>query len=101
MASIHQTLREVRGLYQDVLKLHQEVLACHGKAQEFIQRIKKTEERSQRAYDELSRLHRLWQKRLNHTAWIVMVELFMVALTGGMAGEFLALVMFRLTAGAN
>ena len=80
---------------------HQEVLACHGKAQEFIQQIKKTEERRQLAYDELSRLHRLWQKRLNHTARIVMVELFMVAITGGMTDGFLALVMFRLDVGAN
>ena len=78
-------------------KLHQEILACHGKEQEFIQRIRETEKRSQGAYERLVRLHRHWYERLNKNldgegrgySWLPSLA------------AFTALMVFRLGGGAN
>ena len=64
MSCIHKTLREVRGLLEGVLKLHQEVLACYGTQQEYIQQMQEMQLQIRAAYQELGELIAQEKKRL-------------------------------------
>ena len=64
MAGIHQTLRDVRSLFADVVKLHQEVLACHCKQQGSIQQMQEMQQQIRVAYQELGELIAQEKKRL-------------------------------------
>ena len=56
MSCIHKTLRDVRSLFADVVKLHQEVLAGHCKQQESIQQMQEMQQQIRVVYQELGEL---------------------------------------------
>ncbi len=94
-------LKEVRGLYEDVHKLHQGVLAYHGKAEESIERMSAMQRIIKKFTDAQFGHYMTWTGRMQGLTNLVLLWVFLLALAGGITGGFLSLMMFRLAGGAN
>ena len=87
MAGIHDTLKEVWGLYEEVLKLHQEVLACHGKAQESIERIRDMRRGCEQEHERLCTLLSDSYNHFSRITYVGSVMAWLAVFLGGFMGD--------------
>ena len=83
MAGIHQTLREARSLYAEALKLQEAVLASHWDLKGSMAQVETL------------------RVRLKYLGRGFLALVFMIGTLAGLAGGFLALLVFRLAGGAD
>ena len=94
MAGIHQTLKEARSLYAEALKLQEAVLASHRDLEGCVAQIQTWHESMALA----ARVETL-TVRLKNLGSGFLALLFMLCILAGLAGGFLALMIFRRAGG--
>ena len=92
MAGIHQTLKEARSLYAEALKLQEAVLASHRDLEGCVAQIQTWHEALAARVETLT-------VRLKNLGSGFLALVFMLCIVAGLAGGFLALMIFRLTGG--
>ena len=95
MAGIHQTLREARSLYAEALKLQEAVLASHRDLEGCVAQIQTWHESA----GELMAQAETLRVRLKNLGNGFIALVFMIGTLAGLAGGFLALMIFRLAGG--
>ena len=83
MAGIHQTLKETRSLYAEAIKLQEEVLASHRDLKGCVSQVETL------------------TVRLKYLGGLAGALVLMIGTLAGLAGGFLALMVFRLAGGAD
>ena len=91
MAGIHQTLKEARDLYAEVLKLQEAVLASHRELKGCVAQVQTWHEASGELMAQVETL----TVRLKHLGGLFLVLVFMLCLLAGLLGGLLALLVFR------
>ena len=97
MAGIHQTLKEARSLYAEVLKLQEAVLASHRDLKGYVAQIETWHESA----GELMAQAETLRVRLKYLGKGFIALVFMIGTLAGLAGGFLAVMMVRLAGGAD
>ena len=95
MAGIHQTLREARSLYAEALKLQEAVLASHRDLEGCVAQIQTWHE----SMEALAARVETLTVRLKNLGSGFLALVFMLCILAGLAGGFLALMIFRLAGG--
>ena len=95
MAGIHQTLREARSLYAEALKLQEAVLASHRDLEGCVAQIQTWHE----SLEALAARVETLTVRLKNLGSGFLALVFMLCIVAGLAGGFLALMIFRLAGG--
>ena len=95
MAGIHQTLKEARRLYAEALKLQEAVLASHRDLEGCVAQIETWHESA----GELMAQAETLRVRLKNLGNGFLALVFMLCILAGLAGGFLALMIFRLAGG--
>ena len=96
MAGIHQTLKEVRSLYAEALKLQEAVLASHRDLKGSVAQVQTWHESAGELMAQVE-TSRVRLKNLGRGFLALVV--FMLCVLAGFAGGFLALLAFRLAGG--
>ena len=91
MAGIHQTLKEARDLYAEVLKLQEAVLVSHRELKGCVAQVEAWHEASGELMAQVETL----TTRLKNLGGLFLVLVFMLCLLAGFLGGFLALLVFR------
>ena len=91
MAGIHQTLKEARDLYAEVLKLQEAVLASHRELKVCVAQVQTWHEASGELMAQVETL----TTRLKNLGGLFLVLVFMLCLLAGFLGGLLALLVFR------
>ena len=91
MAGIHQTLKEARDLYAEVLKLQEAVLASHRELKGCVAQVQTWHESMGRLAAQVATL----TVRLKNLGGLFLVLVFMLCLLAGFLGGFLALLVFQ------
>ena len=97
MVGIHQTLKEVRDLYAEALKLQEAVLSSHRELKGCVAQVEAWHESMGRLAAQVETL----TTRLKNLGGLFLVLIFMLCLLAGFSGGFLALLLFRLASGAD
>ena len=95
MAGIHQTLREARSLYAEALKLQEAVLASHRDLEGSVAQVQTWQEAAGSLMAQVETL----TVRLKNLGQGFLALVFMLCILAGLAGGFLALMIFRLAGG--
>ena len=95
MAGIHQTLKEARRLYAEAVKLQEAVLASHRNLEGCVAQIETWHESA----GELMAQAETLRVRLKNLGNGFLALVFMLCIVAGLAGGFLALMIFRLAGG--
>ena len=95
MAGIHQTLREARSLYAEALKLQEAVLAGHRDLKGSVAQVETWQESAGSLMVQVETL----TVRLKNLRRGFLALVFMIGTLAGLAGGFLALMIFRLAGG--
>ena len=91
MVGIHQTLKEVRDLYAEALKLQEAVLSSHRELKGCVAQVEAWHESMGRLAAQVETL----TVRLKNLGGLFLVLVFMLCLLAGFLGGFLALLVFR------
>ena len=91
MVGIHQTLKEVRDLYAEALKLQEAVLSSHRELKGCVAQVEAWHESMGRLAAQVETL----TTRLKNLGGLFLVLIFMLCLLAGLLGGFLALLLFR------
>ena len=91
MVGIHQTLKEVRDLYAEALKLQEAVLSSHRELKGCVAQVEAWHESMGRLAAQVETL----TVRLKNLGGLFLVLVFMLCLLAGFLGGFLALLLFR------
>ena len=97
MAGIHQTLKEARSLYAEALKLQEAVLASHRDLKGYVALA----ETWHKSAGELMAQVETLKVRLKYLGRGFLALVFMIGTLAGLAGGFLALMVFRLVGSAD
>ena len=95
MAGIHQTLREARSLYAEALKLQEAVLASHRDLKGSVAQVQTWQEAAGSLMAQVETL----TVRFKNLGQGFLALVFMLCILAGLAGGFLALMIFRLAGG--
>ena len=95
MAGIHQTLREARSLYAEAIKLQEAVLASHRDLKGCVAQIQTWHE----SLEALAARVETLTVRFKNLGSGFLALVFMLCILAGLAGGFLALMIFRLAGG--
>ena len=91
MVGIHQTLKEVRDLYAEALKLQEAVLSSHRELKGCVAQVETWHESMGRLAAQVETL----TVRLKNLGGLFLVLVFMLCLLAGLLGGLLALLVFR------
>ena len=91
MVGIHQTLKEVRDLYAEALKLQEAVLSSHRELKGCVAQVEAWHESMGRLAAQVETL----TTRLKNLGGLFLVLIFMLCLLAGLLGGLLALLVFR------
>ena len=91
MVGIHQTLKEVRDLYAEALKLQEAVLSSHRELKGCVAQVEAWHESMGRLAAQVETL----TVRLKNLGGLFLVLVFMLCLLAGLLGGLLALLVFR------
>ena len=95
MAGIHQTLKEARSLYAEAVKLQEAVLASHRDLEGCVAQVQTWHE----SMEALAARVEALTVRLKNLGRGFLALVFMIGTLAGLAGGFLALMLFRLAGG--
>ena len=95
MAGIHQTLKEARSLYAEAVKLQEAVLASHRDLEGSVAQVRTWHESMEALAERVETL----TARLKNLGRGFLALVFMLCILAGLAGGFLALMLFRLAGG--
>ena len=95
MAGIHQTLKEARSLYAEAVKLQEAVLASHRELKGYVAQA----ETWHKSAESLAARIETLTARLKNLGRGFLALVFMLCILAGLAGGFLALMLFRLAGG--
>ena len=91
MVGIHQTLKEVRDLYAEALKLQEAVLSSHRELKGCVAQVEAWHESMGRLAAQIEAL----TTRLKNLGGLFLVLVFMLCLLAGFLGGLLALLVFQ------
>ena len=91
MVGIHQTLKEVRDLYAEALKLQEAVLSSHRELKGCVAQVEVWHESMGRLAAQIEAL----TTRLKNLGGLFLVLIFMLCLLAGLLGGLLALLVFQ------
>ena len=97
MVGIHQTLKEARDLYAEALKLQEAVLSSHRELKGCVAQVEAWHESMGRLAAQVETL----TVRLKNLGGLFLVLIFMIGTLAGLAGGFVALMLFRLAGGTD
>ena len=97
MANIHETLKEVRSIYAEVVKLQKEILASHREQKGHVEQVEAWHESADSLMSKVDTL-RVWFKYLGGLSGALV---FMIGTLGGLAGGALVLLLVWLTGSAD